>query len=149
MSRGKSKKFSAVNGYQELVTEKNILSCNTFFSLREEMLHNPVNTPRCRSISQLTADEFHLLPIWLLNIQADKFAKNKCWWGLWNNPLLCSWPWNFGQFSLWPVHASLYDAMVLAVLCWLLWAFSLTFVLLWILLEPESDVTVKWCNLLC
>lgn len=41
------------------------------------------------------------------------------------------------------MHVLLYDAMVLVMLCWLLPAFSLTFVLLRILLQPESDVSLK------
>lgn len=94
-------------------------------------------------------DEFHLLPIWLLNIQADVIAKNKFWWGLWNNPLLCVSAWNWGQFSFCPEHVPLCNAMVLVMLCWLLPAFSPTFVLLQILLQSESDVSLKWCNLLC
>lgn len=93
-------------------------------------------------------DEFHLLPIWLLDIQADEIAKNKFWWGLQNNPLLCLSPWNWGQFSLCPEHVPLCDAMVLKMLCWLLPAFS------WHLCSSrfshsQSDVSLKWCNLLC
>lgn len=94
-------------------------------------------------------DEFHLLPIWLLNTQAVISAKNKFWWRLWNNPLLCLSPWNWGQFSLCPEHVPLCDAIVLVMLSWLLPAFSLTLVRLQLLLQPESDVSLKCCNLLC
>lgn len=57
--------------------EKCTLFINKYFFPRSGSIAQTVYSPGCKSISQLTNDEFHLLPIRLMNTWTDEYAKNK------------------------------------------------------------------------